>query len=99
MPSRVIEYRAIVHDATEHGHPIQAISKSMEDIMDWARLNCKHYNKPVYVYVLRENRLRIVNAKVEKKKEIEVPKHCLICGTAGCKNTSHAEYKGRVKEL
>jgi len=98
MPSRVIEYRAIVHNITLDGHPIQAISKSMEDIMDWARLNCKHYDKSVYVYVLRENRLRIVSAKVGKKKK-EVPKNCLICGTIGCTNTSHAEYKGRVKEL
>lgn len=96
MPSRVIEYRAVVHDMTDDGHPIQAISKNMEDIMDWARRNCKHYNKSVYVYVLRENRLCVVKTKYEKEKE--VPKHCLICGTIGCKRTSHIEYKGRVQE-
>lgn len=104
MPNKVLEYRAVaigVLDSSEH--PVQAISKVMLDIDDWARKTRDRYNCIVKIYVVREFHLKTVKPKYVKQCEITQDDisgrtMCLVCGNKHCINESHKVYKGRVKE-
>jgi len=99
MPSKVIDYRAVAVGLQHDGHPVQAISHSQADILDWANKIRNAHDCMVKVFVTREFLLKNFKPKYKKEEPIVASKMCLICGQINCSRETHASYKGRKSEL